>query len=281
MKLLKIFLVLYIIVIISIDLGIFNLNTKVYFIDVGQGDCSLIITEKNTKILIDGGGSDSYDVGENTTLPYLLDRRISKLDYMIISHFDSDHVQGLFAVLENIKVKNVIISKQAEMTENYKKFLDIVQKKNINVILAKKGDVIRIDKGSYIEVLFPLESVEKYISQNEINNNSLVFKYVDKNIRILYTGDIEKIAEEKIVSLYRGTNKLEADILKVAHHGSKTSTIESFLELVNPKIAVISVGRNNTFGHPSEDVVKRLEDRNIIVRRTDLEGEVVIKKVVK
>lgn len=281
MKLLKLFLVLYIIVIISIELGIFNFNTKIYFVDVGQGDCSLIITEKNTKILIDGGGSDSYDVGENTTLPYLLDRRISKLDYMIISHFDSDHVQGLFAVLENIKVKNVIISKQAEMTENYKKFLDIVQKKNINVILAKKGDVIRIDKRSYIEVLFPLESIEKYISQNEINNNSLVFKYVDKNIRILYTGDIEKIAEEKMVSLYRGTNKLEADILKVAHHGSKSSTIESFLELVKPKIAVISVGRNNTFGHPSEDVVKRLEDRNIIVRRTDLEGEVVIKKVVK
>ena len=278
LKIFKIISVCYIIIIIAIDIGTFNFNnTKVYFVDVGQGDCSLIITEKNKKILIDGGGSESYDVGENTTLPYLLDRRISKLDYIIISHFDSDHVQGLFAVLENIKVLNVILSKQYEMTENYEKFLSIVKGKKINLILAKKGDVIKIDKHSYIEVLFPLENVKEYISQNAINNNSLVFKYKDRNISILYTGDIEKIAEERLISLYRDTNKLEADILKVAHHGSKTSTIESFLELVNPKIAVISVGKNNTFGHPSEEVVARLKDKKVVIRRTDLEGEIVMK----
>ena len=277
LKIFKIILVCYIIIVISIDIGIYNFNTKVYFVDVGQGDCSLIITEKNKKILIDGGGSESYDVGENTTLPYLLDRRISKLDYIIISHFDSDHVQGLFAVLENIKVVNVILSKQYEMTENYEKFLSIVKEKKINLILAKKGDVIKIDKHSYIEVLFPLENVKEYISQNAINNNSLVFKYKDRNISILYTGDIEKIAEEKLLSLYRETNKLEADILKVAHHGSKTSTIESFLELVNPKIAVISVGKNNTFGHPSEEVLARLKDKKVVIRRTDLEGEILMK----
>lgn len=277
LKIFKIILVCYTIIIIAIDIGIFNFNnTKVYFVDVGQGDCSLIITEKNKKILIDGGGSESYDVGKNTTLPYLLDRRISKLDYVIISHFDSDHVQGLFAVLENMKVLNVILSKQYEMTGNYEKFLSIVKEKKINLILAKKGDVIKIDKHSYIEVLFPLENVKKYISQNAINNNSLVFKYKDRNISILYTGDIEKIAEEKLVNLYRETNKLETDILKVAHHGSKTSTIESFLELVNPKIAVISVGKNNTFGHPSEEVVARLKDKKVVIRRTDLEGEIVI-----
>ena len=274
-KILKIILVCYIIIIISIDIGIFNFNTKVYFVDVGQGDCSLIITEKNKKILIDGGGSESYDVGKNTTLPYLLDRRINKLDFVIISHFDSDHVQGLLTVLKNIKVENIIFSKQFEMAENYGKFLDIVKEKKINLILAKKGDVIKIDKNAYIEVLFPLENVKEYISQNAINNNSLVFKYKDRNISILYTGDIEKIAEEKLVNLYRGTNKLKADILKVAHHGSKTSTIESFLELVSPKIAVISVGRNNIFGHPSEEILERLENRNIIVRRTDVEGEIV------
>ena len=278
LKIFKIILVCYIIIIIAIDIGTFNFNnTKVYFVDVGQGDCSLIITEKNKKILIDGGGSESYDVGKNTTLPYLLDRRISKLDYVIISHFDSDHVQGLFAVLENIKVLNVILSKQYEMTENYEKFLSIVKEKKINLILAKKGDVIKIDKHSYIEVLFPLENVKEYISQNAINNNSLVFKYKDKNISILYTGDIEKIAEERLISLYRDTNKLEADILKVAHHGSKTSTIESFLELINPKIAVISVGKNNTFGHPSEEVLARLKDKEVIIRRTDLEGEIVMR----
>lgn len=184
-------------------------------------------------------------------------------------------MQGLFTVLKNIKVENIIFGKQFEMTENYGKFLDIVKEKKINLILAKKGDVIKIDKNAYIEVLFPLENVKEYISQNAINNNSLVFKYKDRNISILYTGDIEKIAEEKLVNLYRGTNKLKADILKVAHHGSITSTIESFLELVSPKIAVISVGRNNIFGHPSEEILERLENRNIIVRRTDVEGEIV------
>lgn len=167
-----------------------------------------------------GGGSydDNYDTGENVTLPYLLDRRISKLDYVVISHFDSDHAQGLWAVLENIKVDNVVISKQFEITDNFERFLEIVKAKCQKVLCVKKGDVIRVDKSSRIEILFPVEDIKKYISQNAINNNSIVCKYVDKNVSVLYTGDIEKIAEEKLVEMYRGTKVLEADVLKVAHH---------------------------------------------------------------
>lgn len=276
-KIIKIFLIVYLIIILLIDLNVFVFNTtKIYFIDVGQGDSSLIVTEKNKKILIDGGGSsnDSYDVGENVTLPYLLDRRISKLDYVVVSHFDSDHIQGLYAVLENLKVKNVVISKQYENTENFQKFLNIIKEKNINLIIVKMGDVIQIDKYSRLEILFPLKNTSEYIIQNAINNNSIVCKYVDRNISILYTGDIEEVAEQVIIKLYKNTNKLKSDILKVAHHGSKSSTIDGFVDLVNPKIAVISVGRNNTFGHPHEVVLRRLEKQKILIRRTDIEGEI-------
>jgi len=276
-KIFRNFLIIYLIVVLLIDLNFFVFNTtKIYFIDVGQGDCSLMVTEKNKKILIDGGGSsnDSYDVGENVTLPYLLDRRISKLDYVVISHFDSDHVQGLYAVLENLKVKNVIISKQYENTDNFQKFLNIVKERNINLIIVKIGDVIQIDKYSRLEILFPLKNTNGYITQNAINNNSIVCKYLDRNISILYTGDIEEVAEQALIKLYKRTNKLKADILKVAHHGSKSSTIDGFIDLVKPKIAVISAGRNNTFGHPHEVVLERLEKQKILIRRTDIEGEI-------
>jgi len=277
---LKKFLIVYIIIILVVDIGIFERgSTRIYFIDVGQGDCSLIITSQNKKILIDGGGSydDGYDVGENVTLPYLLDRRISRLDYVIISHFDSDHVQGLWAVLENIKVDNIVISKQYELTANFEKFLEIVREKKLKVLVVKMGDVIKVDKSSRIEILFPVAEVKEHILQNQINNNSIVCKYVDKNVSVLYTGDIEKVAEEKLVSFYKGTRALEAEILKIAHHGSKTSTTSDFLDLVKPKIAVISVGRNNTFGHPNVDVIERLIANGTVVRRTDIEGEVEMK----
>ena len=119
-KFLKIILITYLVILLLIDFNLFGFNNfKLYFVDVGQGDSTLIVTSKNKKILADGGGSENHDVGKNTTLPYLLDRRITTLDYVIISHFDSDHVQGLFAVLNNIKVKNVIISEQIKVSSNY------------------------------------------------------------------------------------------------------------------------------------------------------------------
>ena len=221
MRVLKKFLIVYLIVVLLVDFGAFERGqTRIYFVSVGQGDCSLIVSSCNKKILIDGGGSydEEDDVGENVTLPYLLDRRISKLDYVIISHFDSDHVQGLWAVLENIRVDNVVISKQFEKTENFEKFLSIVKDKRLKVLVVKKGDVIKVDKNSRIEILFPVADVQDYILQNAINNNSIVCKFVDKNVSVLYTGDIEKVAEEKLIELYGAGSALEADVLKVAHH---------------------------------------------------------------
>lgn len=278
-KIFKIFLVAYLVIILAIDLNIFNQNNiKIYFVNVGQGDCTLIVTDKNKKILVDGGGSndENYDVGKNTTLPYLLDRRIVNLDYVLISHFDSDHVQGLYAVLENIRVKNVIISKQKENSENYEKFLKIVKEKNIKITVVKTGDKIILDKELYIDILWPTQNLE--ISDNPLNNNSIVAKLVYKEFSMLFTGDIEEEAENAILRQY-STNLsiLQATILKVAHHGSKTSSSKQFLEAVKPKIAIIGVGKTNIFGHPADIVLERFKSKGIKIFRTDDDGEIIIR----
>ena len=249
---------------------------KIYFVDVGQGDSTLIQTIEGKNILIDGGGSEfgSFDVGESILLPYLLDRRITTIDYLMISHFDSDHIGGVFAILENLEVKNIIISKQGETSENLKKFYEITNNKGIRTIIVKKGDIVEIDKYSHFEILFPEDNL---IEDNILNNNSIVARFNSLNFSILFTGDIEKIAEKRLCELYSGTDKLEAFVLKVAHHGSKTSSTEEFLELVKPKIALIGVGKNNNFGHPNIDVIERLENMGSKIYRTDNCGEIIIR----
>lgn len=228
------------------------------FIDVGQGDSTLITTQFNKKILIDGGGSEfssTFDVGEKTLLPYLLKKKIHKLDYVIISHFDSDHVGGILTILEELNVKQVLIPKQVEYSENYNKFLDIMKKRNIKIKIVEEGNTINIDKNTYLDILWP---EEKQITDNVLNNNSLIVRLCYKNFKMLFTGDIEEIAEQRLLQKYENTEKLTADILKVAHHGSKSSSIAEFLEKVNPRIALIGVGKNNKFGHPNAGVLDRL-----------------------
>ena len=235
-------------------------NLKIYFINVGQGDCTFILTPKGKTILVDGGGSEfgSYDVGKNTLLPYLLNRRVRKLDYIIISHFDSDHVGGLFTIMEELKVDQVIISKQEEDSENYKKFKEIVKEKKIKVIVVSKGDTLEIENHLCFKILWPNNS--NLVLENALNNNSIVCKLYYKDFSMLFTGDIEEIAEKQMLQEYqKNLNILNSTILKVAHHGSKTSSKKEFLDMVKPVIALIGVGKDNKFGHPNDDVIKRLE----------------------
>lgn len=163
--------------------------------------------------------------------------------------------------MQNLKVKNIIIGYQYEETENFKSFINIAKKKNINIILVQSGDTIKIDSNTYFEILFPIKN--NMISENSINNNSIVAKLVYKEISILFTGDIEEKAEKELLKYYN--NFLNCDILKVAHHGSNSSTTEDFLEKVSPKIALIGVGENNLYKHPNNEVISRLQsmrDRN-------------------
>ena len=192
---------------------------KIYFIDVGQGDSMLVKTVIGKNILIDGGGSkdSDYDIGEKILVPYLLDRRIKTLDYVIISHFDEDHVGGILTVMQELKVKKAIIARQFENSNNYKKFIKLAQEKKIKVIVVEAGDVINIEKNIKLKVLWP-DSKNK-INENVLNNNSLVCKLEYKSFSIMLTGDIEEIAENAILTKYKNNAKiLKANILKVAHH---------------------------------------------------------------
>lgn len=182
---------------------------------------------------------------------------------------------GLLYILQEIKVETVIIGKQYESSENYKEFQRIVNMKKVNTHVVEAGNKIQIETNLYFYVLWPTSI--NMISDNAINNNSLVCKLVYKNFSMLFTGDIEEIAEKAILSKYVNKQEvLNADILKVAHHGSKTSSIKEFINAVNPKYAVIGVGKDNKFGHPSEKTLETLNNKNVKVYRTDISGETVI-----
>ena len=269
LKACRIFCVILILVVI-IQL---NQKLEINFLDVGQGDSCFIVTPHNKTILVDGGGStsSSFDVGKDTLIPYILDRGYTKIDYIFISHFDQDHVGGILTVLQELRVGKIYISKQGENSQNYEKFLEIVSEKKLDVQVIKAGDKILIDNLSF-NILWP---TEKQISENILNNNAIVMKLYYKNFSMLFTGDIEEIAEKAILNTYK--NKLEifqSTILKVAHHGSKSSSTQEFLNVVKPKIALIGVGENNLFGHPNPHVVERLEECGTKIFRTDESGEI-------
>lgn len=275
----KVLAIILIIVLIFQIIKIIPKDLKIYFIDVGQGDSTLIVTPRNKTILIDGGGSENienYDVGKSIVIPYLLDRGITKLDYIIISHFDSDHVGGLFSVMEELKVKNIIISNQIQTSKNYESFKKIVRENKINVRVVNKADKLQVEKDLYFDILWPNNN--NLVTDNVLNNNSIVCKLYYKNFSCLFTGDIEQIAEKQILKEYKNNlNILNSTILKVAHHGSNTSSTEKFLEAVNPKIALVGVGENNKFGHPNDEVIERLEKIKVKIYRTDQMGEIFIR----
>ena len=251
-------------------------GVEIYFLDVGQGDSTIIRTAKNKTIVIDGGEGEKsgFDYGKNVLFPFLINKGVRKIDFLIFSHFDSDHCGGLIYLLENIKVEKILIGKQFEKNENLEYIVNLANKKHVKIIELQAGNKINIEKESSLEILWP--SVAEKISENSINNNSLVCKFVCKNFSMLLTGDIESIAEEKLIEKYKNTNRLNANILKIAHHGSKTSSNQEFLNEVNPKIALIGVGRKNKFGHPNQEVLERLKEKGIQIYRTDQNGEIQI-----
>ena len=162
------------------------------------------------------------------------------------------------------------------LSENYEEFIKIVKEKKINVKIVEEGEKVSIEDNLYFDIIWPFS--DNMISDNSINNNSLVCKLNYKNYSMLFTGDIEAIAEKAILKKYsKNLNILKSDILKVAHHGSKTSSITEFIEKIKPKYAIIGVGEDNKFGHPSDNTIQNLEKANIRIYRTDKMGEIEIK----
>jgi competence protein ComEC len=263
------------IILICIIYAVLPKAMEVVFIDVGQGDSILIKTYKGVAVLIDGGGSsgDSGDssIGNTVIIPLLLDMGVSEVDVVIATHAHNDHIQGLLPVLEAFKVQNVAIPGYEENYNDFKDVISVCKQKNIDVEALKMGDCIKLDDKTHLNVLNPADSMAS--NKPSLNNTSLVLKLSYKDVQMLLTGDAEKEVEERLISSGIDIN---AEVLKVAHHGSDTSTGEDFLEVVNPKAVVISVGRNN-FGHPSESVVERLKKSGALLFRTDRDGAVIVK----
>lgn len=248
---------------------------EITFVDVGQGDCSFIKTSHGTKVLIDGGGraagsKSSFDIGESVVLPYILDKGTKQIDIIIATHGHSDHTEGLETVLMECRVGTLFLpDTNGEGMEAVKK---ICLQRKIPVRECKKGDIIILDAETKMEVLSPLGFEKDILSQQSLNNSSLMLKLMYRNVKVLLTGDSEIPVEQRM--LEQGLN-LKADLVKIGHHGSISSTGQEFLDSVKPKFAVISVGVNNKFGHPSQFVVDRIEEKGIKLFRTDEKGAVV------
>ena len=262
-------LCIFLLIIIIFNINI-NKDLKIFFVDVGQGDCTVITTPGGKNIIIDGG----EDFEGKIVLPYLLDRGITKINYMIVSHFDSDHAGGLLSVMEELKVNTVVISKQWETSSNFEKLKDIAKEKKMKIAVAETGYTLKVEKDLSFYFLWPND--QKTIQENLLNNNSLVCKLKFRDFSMLFTGDIEGIAEKQLLEEYKNNLQLlNSTILKVAHHGSNTSSIQEFVDIVNPKIAFIGVGKNNKFGHPNDEVINRLKNNKSKIYRTDKMGEII------
>lgn len=237
-------------------------SVELHFIDVGQGD-SILMRTKGGDYLMDTGGStlDSFDVAKYITLPYLEKLGIKNLRGIFISHFDEDHSKALPLLIENIKVKNIYGS---YIPEDSKAYTEILNRK-IPYTLLKYKDRILLDDNIELVVLWPDGYKENSMSSN---NKSLVTLLSYYNNQILFTGDIEKEAEEIIITRL----DKEIDIIKVPHHGSKTSSTKGMLNKLLPDISIISVGRNNFYGHPHEEVINRYNDIHSKIFRTDEMG---------
>lgn len=249
---------------------------KVTFIDVGQGDCQFIQTPGGKTILIDAGKGatewSSYDAGERIVVPFLESLKIEKIDYVVISHAHNDHIGGLRAVLNRFKVENFVDPGLQYPSWVYEGLLELVDEKNINYIEAKAGDEFNWDKYCEFKVLNPPDRF--FRGGSEANENSIVLKLTYKDISFLFTGDAERNAEKNLVRNFR--EDLICTVLKIAHHGSTTSTSEIFLDWAQPLFAVIHVGERNRWGHPKREVLKRLEDYGCKTYRTDKDGTIQI-----
>lgn len=236
-------------------------------IDVGQGDSFFIKTVSGKNILIDGGGSETsnYDVGKNILLPYLLYRRCTTIDYIFLSHAHADHMDGILTVIQNLKVGKVIVGPQNNEDEKFGQLVKECKKRKIPISYVSAGSMLTIDKIKFL-VLYPTKNYQ----DSNVNNLSLVLKMDYANKSMLFTGDIEAKGEESVKKL------TDVDILKVAHHGAKTSSTENFLKKTKPKIAVISVAEKNIYGHPNSQVVERLK-KYADIYMTKKSGEIRIR----
>ena len=236
----------------------------VHYIDVGQGD-SILIQVNNKNLLIDAGPKSD----NKKFLNYLSDLNLQKLDYVIATHPHEDHIGNMSDVIDDYKVLNFYAPKVQTTTKTFEKMIESLKSKNLKINVLKRGtDSINLGENTKITVFSPTKDLYE-----DLNNYSPVIKIQYGKTSFLFTGDAQKDVEEEILA---SNEDISANVLKVGHHGSSTSTTQDFLNKVHPIIGVISVGQDNSYNHPNGDTLKRLTENKITIYRTDKDGTVVL-----
>ncbi|MFL0197563.1 ComEC/Rec2 family competence protein [Clostridium sp. WILCCON 0269] len=240
-----------------------SLQFTVHYIDIGQGDSELIqVNGKN--LLIDAGPNKNT----HKLISYLNHENIKTLDYVIATHPDEDHIGGMSSVIKKYDIDKFYAPRKIVNTKTFENMIDELKSKNMKIDVPKPGTQLNLGKNTTAEILAPNST--KY---EDTNNYSVVLKISYGNTKFLFTGDAEKLSEREILDK---NYDVSADVLKIGHHGSSTSTTDEFLDKVSPKIAIISCGRDNSYGHPHKETLKKLKKRNIRIYRTDIDGSIVL-----
>ncbi|MCI9087569.1 MAG: MBL fold metallo-hydrolase [Clostridia bacterium] len=238
-------------------------NLKVYFFDVGQADSILIMNEEQT-MLIDAGNNDDGEM----LVKNLEILGITKIDYLVGTHPHEDHIGGMDNIIKNFEIGTIYMPKVQTNTKTFEDVLDAVREKELTISTPKVKDTFKVGKAE-CQVL----AVDN--KAKNLNITSIVIQMQFDDMTYLFTGDSEKEVEEKIL---KANKDIKVNILKVGHHGSDTSSSEKFIQTLVPEISVISVGRDNSYGHPNQEVVERLEEVGSKIYRTDEVGNVFIEQ---
>lgn len=239
--------------------------SEIHFIDVGQGD-SVLIHNKNYNILIDSGpGSEKSKV-----LKYLNKEHVKKLDYIIATHPHEDHIGAMDKIINRFDIGTFIAPKITTPDIEFNNMINALNSKRTAITSIPTNYRLQLDSDSYIDFLW---TGENYKDDN-LNNYSIVCKYTFGERSVLFTGDCEKDIENKLVA---SNSSLKADILKVPHHGSSTSSTEQFINKVKPSISIISCGMGNEYGHPNKPTLQSLANINSLIFRTDINGDIILK----
>ena len=230
---------------------------QVYFIDVGQGDSSLVV-HGDDAVLIDGGLPSQ----SNKIYAFLKDKNIKHLKYVVASHMHNDHTGGLSGALESGICESVLVPD----TNDENGFLQQVEEKNIPVVVTKENDVYTLD-----DITFQILGPTDLVADNE-NNNSLVVRMEYHNVSFLFTGDAEQ--EEEQLLMYNHYDALDVDVLKASHHGSSNAASSAWMQAVSPKYTVISCGKDNVYGHPHDEALRLIKQSGSVLYRTDLQGTI-------
>lgn len=264
------------ILVLSLSAGAASYNSfaddEIVFVSVGQGDCTHI-RAGGKDVLIDGGGDTERNIGKDVLIPYLLSNGAERAELGLVTHLHTDHYLGMVQLCDVYPVGAVGIP------SDYRQAIENQQTESVlpdRIGYVEQGSRIMITDDVFIEPIWPLRGSRSDIDIDDPNENNMVYVVFYKGVKTMVTGDLLEEDELEMIRYYRGTDVLDCDILKVAHHGSKSSSSEEFLDAVSPEVAVIQVGLNNFYGHPHQQTLNRLEARGIRVYRTDLNGAVGI-----